>query len=222
MDDHDLVILVPLWKRAGRFGDMLESARATAPHALLLLLCSPDDKAVLKAAGASGAAVLVTDWPGGTPGDYAKKMNLGYRSTIAPLLFLGADDISFHPGWLDACLQALGPGIGVVGTNDLGNPRVIAGAHSTHSLVLRWYVDAYGTADEPGQMLHEGYVHEFVDDELVGTAKFRGAYAHAHAAHVEHLHPHWQKAPMDESYALQADRMAASAEHFRQRQVLWA
>jgi hypothetical protein len=46
----------------------------------------------------------------------------------------------------------------------------MAGRHSTHSLVTRDYVERFGTIDEAGVVLHEGYPHEFVDDEFVQTA----------------------------------------------------
>lgn len=95
------------------------------------------------------------------------------------------------------------------------------GVHSTHTLVQRRYVDKYGTIDQPGQVLHEGYVHEFCDDELVGTAKKRGVWAFAADSVVEHLHAHYLKAPMDDLYAAQGERMDASRDLFRKRERLW-
>lgn len=136
-------------------------------------------------------------------------------------MFLGADDLRFHPGWLEAAKAELDVGVGVVGTNDLGSPRVMRGAHSTHSLVTREYADVFGTIDRPGRVLHEEYPHEFVDDELVATAKFRGAWRFASKARVEHLHPSWGKAPMDALYALQADRMSVGRRIYRRRSRMW-
>ncbi len=135
-------------------------------------------------------------------------------------MFLGADDLRFHRGWLAAAQAALGPGIGVVGTNDLGNPRVMAGEHATHFLVTREYADRGLIDGKPG-LLFEGYAHEYCDDELVGTAKHRGAWAFAEGSRVEHLHPTYGKAPMDASYAAQRQRMRASVVLFRQRRRLW-
>ena len=153
-------------------------------------------------------------------GDYAAKINTGCRGSAEPLLFLGASDIRFHPGWLDACLSELSDGIGVVGTNDLCNPRVMSGQHSTHSLLTREYAVLPCIGGEPGP-LFEGYVHEYVDDELVGTAKARGAYAHAADAIVEHLHPMGGKVPSDALYDAQGARMRASVRLYRQRRRLW-
>jgi hypothetical protein len=154
-------------------------------------------------------------------GDYARKINAGCRATTEELLFLGADDLHFHPGWLEAAAAKLAPGIGVVGTNDLGSPRVVAGEHATHSLVTRAYADQHGAIDRPGEILHEGYPHEYVDDELVGTAKHRCAWAMALDSHVEHLHPDHDKAPWDELYLAQPGRMDAGAPLYQARRRLW-
>lgn len=111
--------------------------------------------------------------------------------------------------------------VGVVGTWDRCNKRTKR-KHSTHSLVARWYADL-GTIDEPRKILHEGYVHEYVDDELVGTALKRRAYRHCQAAVVAHLHPMAGiGVPVDEMYAAQGERMAASRPLFLERRKLWA
>jgi hypothetical protein len=114
-------------------------------------------------------------------------------------------------------------GIGVVGTNDLGSPRVVAGKHATHFLMARWYIEQHGTIDEPGKAMHEGYPHEWVDDEVVGTAKFRGMWAFAGDAHVRHDHPDWNAAiPRDAMYNGQRRRMQMGRPLFLRRQRMWA
>lgn len=218
---EQLVILIPMWLRAHRVAPVLESALGATPTARVLFVVSPDDPLVLEACRDAGAEVLVTTWPGGVHGDYARKINLATLFTVEPLLFLGADDLRFHDGWYDECLRYVHQRAGVVGTNDLGNQRTFIGRHSTHSLVLRRYVEELGTIDEPGKVLHEGYWHEYVDDELCRTAEYRGRFAHARKALVEHLHPHWGKAEMDPSYAMQARRMEQGRRLFSARQHLW-
>lgn len=109
----------------------------------------------------------------------------------------------------------------MVGTNDLGNPRVLRGVHATHSLVTRRYVDQHGTIDEPGKVLHEGYWHEFCDDEFVETSWKRKAWAFAADSVVEHLHPAWGKAPMDDLYAQEPRRMRQGRRLFLHRRRLW-
>lgn len=215
----DVVVLVPMLGRAHRVPKLLQSLGDTAPDARPLFLLSPGDDDVHAAVAAEGADHLTVDGP--YPGDYARKINAGLRASTEPLLFLGADDLRFHPGWLEAATAKLTPGIGVVGTNDLGSPRVMKGDHATHSLVTRDYAEQFGTIDEPGIILHEGYPHEFVDDELVETAKHRNAWAFAADSHVEHMHPAWSKAPMDRMYAQQRVRMAKGRPLYQERRRLW-
>jgi len=217
----DVVILVPVLRRPHRARPVVESIRAATPQPhRILFVSSPGDDAEHDACRAAGGDLLVIDRPHG-PGDYQRKIQAGYDATDEPYLLLGADDLDFHPGWLPAAMARMTDRIGVVGTNDLGNPRVMRGEHSTHCLVARWYVERFGTIDQPGQVMHEGYVHEYADDELVGTAKRRRAWAFAGDSHVEHLHPSWGKAPTDDLYDAQAQRMRTSRRHYVQRRRLW-
>jgi hypothetical protein len=111
--------------------------------------------------------------------------------------------VRFHPGWLDQAQAAARDGAGVVGTNDLHNPRVTAGDHSPHPMIRRAYIDEQGASwDGPKIVCHEGYRHWFVDDEIVQAAKQRGAWVMAIHSKVEHLHPLWGLAADDETYAL--------------------
>lgn len=215
----DLVVLVPMLHRAHRVEPLLESLNATTPGARVLFICSPGDDKVTGTIDTTGCERIEVDGP--NPGDYARKINAGYRHSAEPLIFLGADDLLFHPGWLEAAVAEMRDGIGVVGTNDLGSQRVMAGQHATHSLVTRAYADEFGTIDQPGAILHEGYPHEYVDDELVGTARHRRAWAFAVDSHVEHLHPSWGKAPMDDLYAQQRDRMMRGRKLYKRRLPLW-
>lgn len=216
----DLTVIIPVLHRPHNVTPLLDSLRSTVPGCRPLFVCSPDDRLEHEAIDEAGAERIVT--PDRYPrGDYAKKINLGYRSTTEPLMFLAADDLRFHPGWFEAATRRLDDTVQVVGTNDLANRRTIDGDHSTHTLVTRSYVDGQGTIDGPGKVLYEGYWHEFVDDEFVATAKHRGAYAHAVDSLVEHLHPMVGKAPSDALYALQDRRMRHGRREFRRRQHLW-
>lgn len=214
-----LVILVPMLGRAHHVEPLVESIRATTPQAHVLFLCTVGDDEVW-----AEVRRLDLDWMAFNPcdrGDYAKKINAGIAATTDEHIFTGASDLRFHPGWYDACLAALKPGIGVVGTNDLGNRRTATGRASTHMLVCRWYVEEFGTIDEPGKFYHEGYPHEFVDDEAVATARARRAYAHAPDAIVEHLHPLWGKAEWDDTYRAMSERISEGTALFKERSRLW-
>jgi hypothetical protein len=215
----DLVVIVPMLGRAHRVEPLLESIHDTCKARVVFAVTEGDD-AVIDAIDAAGEEHITH--PPRARGDYAIKINTVYRATSEPLIFLGADDLRFHPGWYEAATARLDGKVGVVGTNDLGSPRVLRGEHATHSLVTREYADRHGTIDGPGQILFEGYVHEYVDDELVGTAKKRRAWVFAGDSHVEHLHPHWHpEIPYDASYEAQQRRMNDSRPLYMRRRHRW-
>lgn len=136
------------------------------------------------------------------PGSFAHKINAAYPHTTAPWVKVVGDDVRFHPGWLDHAQHvARLYGAKVVGSNDLANPRVIAGDHATHWMIARDYIDEQGASwDGPGVVAHEGYRHWFTDDEIVAVAKSRGVFQVALGSVVEHFHPMTGKAESDEVY----------------------
>lgn len=213
-----VAIIVPLLGRPHLVDRLLDSIATSTPEPhRVVLVCTPGDSAVGAVQSAGHEPLLV---PRQKRGDYARKIQAGIDATDELLLFTGAGDLEFLPGWLPAARALLSDRVGVVGTNDLCNPRVMAGEHATHFLVARWYV-ALGTIDEPGVLMHHGYVHEYVDDELVGTARARGAYAFAADSHVRHHHPMDGVTPTDELYRAQRARMRLSRQHYLNRRRLW-
>jgi hypothetical protein len=195
---REVVVLVPAVNRPKNVEPLSRSLRESgAPSARLLFILDPLDLEQLRAVNDADEDVLFCNelsWP--------KRINYGYRHTQEPWMLLCADDVRFHPGWWQATEVPRRLGYKVIGTQDLGNPRVIKGQHSTHPLVSRLYADYCGTIDGPGEVVHEGYRHWCVDDELVATAKSRGEWAFAQDAIIEHLHPYWGKSEWDEVYQL--------------------
>jgi hypothetical protein len=215
------LIVVPVLHRPHRVAPLLASIDAATPeaHRVLFVLTRGDGDEFAAVAATGAHRMVVAPNP---RGDYARKVNAAYRDSIEPFLFLAADDLHFHPGWLTEALAVMADEtVGVVGTNDLGNARVVAGQHSTHSLVRRSYVERWGTIDEPGKILHEGYPHEYVDDEFVQTAMSRRAFRPCLTSIVEHLHPNWGKAPTDPLYEQQHARMRLGRKIYWRRQHLW-
>lgn len=235
-------VLIPVLGRPDRVVPLLESLM-DEPRATPVFLVSPDDDAEIDAIENAASVtvvaygdepevcelttpniiVAIVEWDPG-PGDYAKKINLGYQLTKTPWLLLGADDLCFHPGWLDAAIKVSeDTGCGVISTNDLGNPAVIAGRHATHPLVARWYVEECGaSADGPGIVYHEGYDHQFCDTELTAVARARGCFAAAPESIVEHLHPFWGKGVKDATYEKGMRAGAADQILFNQRRRMWS
>jgi glycosyltransferase involved in cell wall biosynthesis len=214
-----VVIIVPVLNRPHRVIPTMQSVAAATPEPhRLLFVASRSDSPEVRALAAAGAHYLLV----AGAGTYPAKVNAAYQATTEPLLFLAADDLEFHPGWLSTALELLEPGVEVIGTNDLGNPRVLEGLHSTHTLVTRAYCDDPGaTADQAGTVLHQGYRHLFVDDELVGVAQARGVYAHAADAVVEHMHPYFDKAETDSTYARGHRNVVADQALYDRRVTLW-
>lgn len=193
-----VVIIVPVLDRPHRVAPLMaDVAAATPSRHRLLFVVDQRDRPQLKALRDAGADFLTV--PIGRR-RYACKINDGIAASIEPLIFTAADDLHFHDNWLLAACRQLSDSIDVVGTNDLLNPRVLAGDHSTHTLVRRTYVEQFGTVDGPGRLLHEGYPHEYVDDELIGTAKMRARFVSAPKSVVEHMHPYNKQAPVDATY----------------------
>jgi hypothetical protein len=229
-----VVVLVPVLGRPERAQPLVESLVSSYTGKLFglraLFLVSPSDyeqrNAVAKACYAwpDHCNILQVEWEPG-PGDYARKINRGWRHECGgptDFVFLGADDLDFQPGWIEQAVSVqLDTGACVIGTNDLGSPATERGTASTHSLVHVGYT--CGTADDPdpGLLLHEGYDHNFVDNEFVATARARGLYAHAPHARVEHLHPIHRKADDDATYAKGQARFAEDRLLFRARKPLW-
>lgn len=212
-----LAVLVPVLARPQNVVPLVESATRNTPNlSTLLFIASPGDEAELAELERAGVEYVVKE------GNYATKINEGASMTTEPYIFTGADDLRFHPGWYEAAFDVmLGEGVEVVGTQDLCNPRVIAGEHATHFLLTRYYYEKWGTIDDRPAIFHEGYPHEYVDDELIGTAKMRDAYAFAEKSIVEHLHPLAGKAPTDELYEASASRMRQGRPLFEKRRKLW-
>lgn len=216
-------VIVPVMKRPQNAAPFMASLRASTGLATVYAVADPDDTETIAAWRSAGAEVLKGDdeWVGSADqpiaSTFAEKVNLGYRQTSEPWLFLVGDDVRFHAGWLDHA-QAVAEGrpfTDVVGTNDLANDRVMRGQHATHMLIRRSYVDEHGASwDGPKVVCHEGYRHWFVDNELVAVAQQRQVWAMAIGSVVEHLHPLFGTAPDDEVYAL-------GQSHQKQDYALW-
>lgn len=219
----DIVIVVPVLSRPHRAQPLADSAAraATVPHRLLFV-CTEGDTAQIAACRATGADVQVL--PGERrDGDFARKINYGFRFTTDPFIFQAADDVEFARGWDAEALRVIEETeTGVCGTNDLANNKVMAGNHSTHSLIRRGYIDECGGALEgPGVVFSETYSHCFVDNELVNLAISRDCFSFAQDAHVAHRHPIWRTAVDDDTYRLGNARFNEDQRLYRQRARQW-
>lgn len=196
-----IAILVPVLGRPRNVAPFIESVKNTGSEHRVYFICSPGDKHQILACKAADAETLIAPFGAGSA-DYAKKINWAFDQTEEEWIFQGADDIRFAPNWdITALEHAKRTHALVIGTNDLGNPDVKRGRHSTHSLIHRSYVEQYGgTVDGSGKVLCELYDHQWCDNEFVRTAMLRKKFAACKTSIVEHLHPHWGKGKVDGTY----------------------
>lgn len=224
---RDLVILVPVLNRPHRVAPLLDSIEAATPTARVFFLGQLYDNAEnqaiqreFKRRDSDEGLRICENLEGGT---YAEKINRGCRhpKVREPLIFLGADDLEFEPGWFEAATARLRDGIEVVGINDLIPRRRNRRQHATHFLMSRMYAEL-PTIDGGAGPLHTGYFHWCVDDELIATAESRDAYAYAPEARVKHLHPMVGAAEEDSTYRKGRSRSRQDRQTFRSREALWA
>lgn len=193
------------------------SLAKSTDRARLLFIVSRGDVGVLDEVHGAHDYLLVDQWD---RCDYPKKINAGIAATTEPLIFTGAIDLKFHAGWLEAAEAKMSDTVKVVGTNDLANPRVMRGLHATHMLVARDYAEGPQIDGNPG-FFHEGYWHEYCDDEAVQVAKYRNVWAFAQDSVVQHLHWSTGGRAKDGVDAMHSLRMSRGSRVFQQRRHLW-
>ena len=197
-----IALLTPVLGRAHQIKPLVENLKATTSNPYrLVTICSPGDTDAIEECQSWTDLTLIAPWHPGRA-DYAKKLAYGYEMVDEPWIFQGATDLIFQAGWdVQALKVARQTHCGVIGTNDLGNPDVKRGRHSTHSLISRSYLETWGgVADATGVIFSEAYDHQWTDNEFVETARLRRQFAFARHAVVEHMHPHWNKGEMDPTY----------------------
>lgn len=217
-----ITVVIPTFGRADRMSWVAANVHenTVAPHRVLFIV-ERDDKPSAEAAGAL-VDPGITDWWWNTRiHSYAGAINTAARYSKDELLFIGADDLNFHPHWDQKALWQMRDGIRVVGTADLTNEAVGRGIHATHYLVdARYIEEPGGVIDGPrGMVLFEGYDHQYTDTEFIGTARFREVFAPCLDAVVEHVHIN--KAGWDATYVKGHARIAQDEQLYLSRRALW-
>jgi hypothetical protein len=211
-------VIVPVLHRPQNVKSFMESLRASTGLAKAWFICEEDDQEEIDEVLRYGGEVITSP----ECHTFAEKVNLAYAMTNAPWLLLVGDDVRFRPGWLDHALDVHRRyGGHVIGTNDLANPRVMRGEHATHPLIKRSYIDELGASwDGPGVVCHEGYRHNFVDDEIVAVAQQRHTFQAALASQVEHMHPIFGKGADDAVYRRGQKSFEVDGKLFAHRRML--
>ena len=210
-----VAVIIPTMGRPDSIRRTIENLKETAPAARPHFVIEADDID-------SAEAVGKRKHTAGDFGTYARCINAGWRDCPERILMTSDDDCVYHAGWLPAALKLMKGDVRVVGTNDLGNPQVLAGEHSTHSLVDRRYIEQVGAvADEgPGSFMFE-YDHNYTDAELIETAKARGVFAPCLDSVVEHIHPDYGGRDPDPTWEKTRRAVAQDYATFCERRHLW-
>jgi hypothetical protein len=235
------LILVPVMKRPHSAITFMTSLRASLEDESMVTVLALTDRYDVETAQAWYAQGAMVDshtyhpHPGRPPavgGTFAQKINRGYSEYVegSPIgddyrwIFVVGDDVTFHPGWLDAAqYTAHSTGKAVIGTNDLGSELVRTGQHATHMLLRTGYVFGTGAGwDGPGVVCHEGYGHWYVDNEIIDAAKQRDQWAPCLDSVVEHNHPIFGRGREDAVYQLGQSSARVDGELFALRSAAYA
>jgi hypothetical protein len=201
-------VLVPVLWRPHRIVPLADRLREATTHPYrLLFLVDADDHDTRQTIHTAGLNALVcppsADWSRAT---YPSKVNHAWGLTRAPYVLVIGDDVDPRSGWDDAVLEVARahPDAGVIATNDLHNVRSIYGVTATHPVIVRAYVQRYGSATADGRwpVFAEAYRHNYCDGELVAVARSRGAFRAAPHAIIAHQHVQADRSLDDVTYQI--------------------
>lgn len=219
-------VLIPSYGRPERAKAVAENVLDNSSHVLwVTFIIEPDQHEQYLRALWDVSSARVRVIPNVGPKNYAGAINTAAFGNDAPYIFCGADDLNFQAGWDTECLWTMDAlwNIKVVGTNDLLNTYVLQGWHATHYLIDMSYIRSPGGVVDgiPGQVLHEGYDHNYTDTEFIGTAKARAVFAPCLDSIVEHKHFTVGKAPKDATYDKGYLKIDQDSGLYNARRHLW-
>ncbi|MDP3938744.1 MAG: glycosyltransferase [Deltaproteobacteria bacterium] len=216
----DIAILIPSLNRAPALEALVRNINETTPegaHSTLFILDIADRESREVVRGLPRCRYLLAD------GTFPVKINAGVMGTTEPLILSANDDVVFYPGWYEAATDAFEEkGVHVVGTDDL-TPITRDRTHTTMPILRRSYVKGPGAAfNETGTVFHEGYHHNYCETELWQLACHRGVAKFAEECVIEHRHPNWGTAALDETYRKGGrSNVEQDRQTFERRKAAW-
>lgn len=206
MQSHSVSVVIPSRDRPESLLRAVESVLSTSPGVDIVCVLDDGDvesRAILPTLDAISVCIVTGEmhtaelWNIGAA--FARRMN------NANYFVIGADDVVFQPGWLEAAwnvMVSIG-GSGLVGLNE-GDGSAF-GVMATHFMVsLKYAVRGLG-----GCIMIPSYRHGHTDAEATIRARRDGRLAWAEEARIQHLHPIYGTAPNDKIY----EKGAASIPH---------
>jgi hypothetical protein len=218
-----LAIIVPVHHRPQAAPPFMASLIPTIPtdgSVKIFAVASPGDPATVDAWRQAGPVHTWTmkfePFPAKVQAVYDELL---ITDDVPEWYLLIGDDVHFHRGWYFAFLEAAkDPDAGLISSNDMGNPYVLAGTHATHPFISTKYVEEQGASwDGPGHICHTGYRHWWVDEEWSVKAIHDGVFRYAPDCKIEHLHPTWGKGQQDETYLIGRQHGMDDADLYQRR-----
>lgn len=217
MTNHKVAILTPTFNRPSKIKPYIENIKSVTDMSLVdIVFIVEDDDVIVKNKCLNSDAITIINK---RKRSYAGAINTAVRELDYDYYFASADDCYFYNNWLPPILE-LSKNYGVVGTNDLGNPSVLNKQHATHYLVSKRYLNKC-VFDSPNDMLHEGYLHNFTDTELVQNAISNKEFIPCLHSIVEHLHYSFGKSDFDETYKKQDGTSNHDIALYNARKINW-
>jgi glycosyltransferase involved in cell wall biosynthesis len=215
--NNKVAILTPTYGRPHRIQPYIDNIRSVTNMDLadIVFIVEEDDKEVREICENSGETTIINK----RARSFGGAMNTAVRELDYKYFYGSSDDFFFHENWLPPLLE-LSENFGMVGSNDMGNPEVAAGLLSTCYLINKKYLSRC-VPDSPEDIVCELYLHNYTDTELTSVARFNKEYAYCPESLVEHMHPAWGKAPIDETYNLQNGTWDHDTALFNSRRFLW-
>lgn len=175
-----VAIFIPTYKRPSEMIRVYESVSEATPeeHEVYFVL-EADDSESLALATVNNYSFVINEGEFG----YPESINTAYHKTDEHLFFMGADNLIFHPNWLENAFNWFGKGVEVVGVNSLHDIRVEIGETAKNCLVKRSYIKRFsGVVGNENTVL---YNYPYYMEEFVETAKARGMFLSAKRSIVE-------------------------------------
>ena len=194
MKISDITVVIPSQDRPERLLRAVESVLSTARGVeVVLVLDEQDDESRAIVEPLEHHLVIET-----VRGDLhtAERWNAGAAIASGDYFVVGADDIIFQDGWLEAALEAIRMigASGLVGFNEGEGSSF--GSLATHYMISR----KYAVRGMGGCMMPPVYEHGHTDVEATLRAKRDGRLVFAERARIEHLHPFYGTAESDAIY----------------------
>jgi glycosyltransferase involved in cell wall biosynthesis len=202
-------IIIPTYKRLHRLRatyDQLWHEKVSV-GANLIFVCHESDSESIAAVRAYGLEpVIDTQSPSGV-----NATNAGFRASTSEWVVIGQDDFTWPRGWLQKAL-AHTKDAKIIGFYDGYEPHIDM-QHSVGWLVKRDVL--------PDYFFFPGYHKNYSDNEFNDMAKSMGVWKFAEDVYVQHEHPGFTGAELDETYTHLEKHHAEDYNLYLSRQHLW-